>query len=187
MRRAEKDRLPARKLKNRRAYWQRYLVGDDKLIGFDVMALSDDYQQLMEDQLPGPGAPARRPAPRPRRRDGQLRRAPPASRRRRCRPRSRSPTSSPRPCRRRARKLVSRFPVLREPGRFDLLALDLELNRFLPVRRFLDGEIGRFADLADADREPAPRERRSRSTRPTPRACTASSAASAITPTHDAG
>ncbi len=51
MRRAEKDRLPPRKLKNRIKYWQRYLIGDDKLLGFDVMALSDDYQQLMGDQL----------------------------------------------------------------------------------------------------------------------------------------
>ncbi len=51
MRRAEKDRLPAAGIKNRKAYWQRYLVGDERLIGFDVMALSDDYRQLMEDQL----------------------------------------------------------------------------------------------------------------------------------------
>ena len=97
MRRAEKDRLPPRKLKNRINYWQRYLIGDDKLIGFDVMALSDDYQQLMDDQLQRPGAQARRPASRSRRRDRELRRAPPRRRRRAARRRSRSPTSSPRP------------------------------------------------------------------------------------------
>jgi len=47
------------------------------------------------------------------------------------------------------RKLKDRFPALREPGRFDLLVLDAELNHFLPVRRFLDGEIGRFRVLAE--------------------------------------
>ncbi|MCK7490091.1 MAG: hypothetical protein MZU79_07610 [Anaerotruncus sp.] len=46
---------------------------------------------------PGPRAAARGPAPRPGRRDRQLRRAPPRRRRRAARPRSRSPTSSPRP------------------------------------------------------------------------------------------
>ncbi len=35
IRRAEKDRLPARRIKDRKAYWQRYLVGEDRLLGFD--------------------------------------------------------------------------------------------------------------------------------------------------------
>ena len=82
MRRAEKDRLPPRNLKNRTSYWQRYLIGDDKLLGFDVMALSDDYQQLMRDQLDALELRPGRPAPRPGRRDGELRRAPPRRRRR---------------------------------------------------------------------------------------------------------
>ncbi len=61
-------------------YWQRYLVGDDNLIGFDVMAMSDDYQQLMQDQLrPWSSSPGDRLL------DlggghGQLRRAPPRPR-----------------------------------------------------------------------------------------------------------
>jgi ubiquinone/menaquinone biosynthesis C-methylase UbiE len=46
-------------------------------------------------------------------------------------------------------KLVNRFPVLQQPGRFNLIALDLELSRFLAVRRFLDGEVGKFEEMAD--------------------------------------
>jgi SAM-dependent methyltransferase len=48
-----------------------------------------------------------------------------------------------------SRKLVSRFPALKEPGRFDLVAVDLEMSRFLAVRRFLDGEAGTFEEMAD--------------------------------------
>ncbi|MBE0711213.1 MAG: PilZ domain-containing protein, partial [Candidatus Aminicenantes bacterium] len=51
MRRAEKDRLPPRNLKNRKSYWHHYLVGEGNLLGFDIMAMSDDYQQLMHDQF----------------------------------------------------------------------------------------------------------------------------------------
>ena len=39
-----------RSLKNKNAYWSAYLVGDKDLLGFDTMALSDDYRRLMEDQ-----------------------------------------------------------------------------------------------------------------------------------------
>ena len=48
-----------------------------------------------------------------------------------------------------AKKLRSRFPVLREPGRFDFLALDLEMSRYLAIRRFLDGEVGTFEEMAE--------------------------------------
>ena len=51
--------------------------------------------------------------------------------------------------RRAAKKLRARFPVLREPGRFDFVALDLEMSRYLAVRRFLDGEVGTFEEMAD--------------------------------------
>jgi ubiquinone/menaquinone biosynthesis C-methylase UbiE/CheY-like chemotaxis protein len=148
MRRAEKDRLPPRKLKNRVKYWQRYLIGDDKLIGFDVMALSDDYQQLMGDQLK---ALELRPGDRLLDLGGgtgnfvehlllaggelpcQITVA----------------DLIPEAMQKAWRKLTSRFPVLREPGRFDLVALDLEMSRYLAVRRFLDGEIGSVEELAD--------------------------------------
>jgi ubiquinone/menaquinone biosynthesis C-methylase UbiE/CheY-like chemotaxis protein len=148
MRRAEKDRLPPRNLKNRTGYWQRYLVGDDKLLGFDVMALSDDYQQLMHDQLQ-----ALELRPGDRLLDlgggtgnfvehllvsgGEL------------------PSQItvadliPEAMKKAARKLTTRFPALREPGRFDLVALDLEMSRYQAIRRFLDGEVGTFEVMAD--------------------------------------
>ena len=148
MRRAEKDRLPPRKLKNRVNYWQRYLIGDDKLIGFDVMALSDDYQQLMGDQLR-----ALELSPGDRLLDlgggtgnfiehllvsgealpSQITIA----------------DLIPEAMMKASRKLTSRFPALREPGRFDLVALDLEMSRYLAVRRFLDGEVGTFEEMAE--------------------------------------
>jgi ubiquinone/menaquinone biosynthesis C-methylase UbiE len=148
MRRAEKDRLPPRQLKNRVKYWQRYLIGDDKLIGFDVMALSDDYQQLMRDQLtalelrPGDrlldlGGGTGNFVDHLMAAGGEL------------------PSQItiadliPEAMRRAARKLGSRFPALREPGRFDFVALDLEMSRYLAIRRFLDGEVGSFEEMAE--------------------------------------
>jgi ubiquinone/menaquinone biosynthesis C-methylase UbiE/CheY-like chemotaxis protein len=148
MRRAEKDRIPVRKIENRRSYWQRYLVGEDKLIGFDVMALSNDYRQLMDDQrraldlkaddrlldlgggtgnflqhiLDGGG-----PLP------AHVTIA----------------DLIPSAMLQARRKLEDRHSILRQPGRFDLLTLDAELDHFLPVRRFLDGETGRFRALAE--------------------------------------
>jgi CheY-like chemotaxis protein/ubiquinone/menaquinone biosynthesis C-methylase UbiE len=148
VRRAEKDRLPPRNLKNRTSYWQHYLVGDDKLIGFDVMALSDDYQQLMRDQL---HALDLRPGDRLLDLGGgtgnfvehllvgggdlpaQITIA----------------DLIPEAMQKASRKLVSRFPALKEPGRFDLVAVDLEMSRYLAVRRFLDGEAGTFEEMAD--------------------------------------
>jgi ubiquinone/menaquinone biosynthesis C-methylase UbiE len=148
MRRAEKDRLPPRQLKNRVKYWQRYLIGDDKLIGFDVMALSDDYQQLMHDQLT---ALELRPGDRLldlgggtgnfiehlMAAGGEL------------------PSQItiadliPEAMKRASRKLGARFPVLRDSGRFDLVALDLEMSRYLAICRFLDGEVGSFEEMAE--------------------------------------
>jgi ubiquinone/menaquinone biosynthesis C-methylase UbiE len=148
LRRAEKDRLPARRIKDRQAYWQHYLVGEDRLLGFDCMALSDDYEHLMEDERQalelGPDdrfldlgggtgnfvehlCKAGSPLPR-------------------------LVTIAdliPKALNRASRKLLSRFPDLGRPGRFGRLALDAELNRYLPVRRFLAGEIGRFQILAE--------------------------------------
>jgi ubiquinone/menaquinone biosynthesis C-methylase UbiE/CheY-like chemotaxis protein len=148
VRRAEKDRIPARTIVDRRSYWQRYLVGDDKLIGFDVMALSDDYKQLMADQL---RALDLQPDDRLLDLGGgtgnflqhllESGRRPPA--------RVTIADLIPAAMRQARGKIESRFPALRGAGRFDTLALDAELNRFLPVQRFLDGEIGRFRDLAD--------------------------------------
>jgi CheY-like chemotaxis protein len=148
MRRAEKDRLPARNLKNRKSYWQRYLVGENNLLGFDIMAMSDDYQQLMQDQLlalelqasdrlldlgGGTGnfveqlLESGRPLP------AQITIA----------------DLIPDAMRQAWQKLAARYEAVREPGRLDLLCLDLELSRFLPIQRFLEGEIGAFEEMAD--------------------------------------
>ena len=184
MRRAEKDRIPSRKIQNRQDYWQRYLVGEDKLIGFDVMALSDDYAQLMEDQLRAldlrpddrlldlgggtgnfvehlleAGRPSAGPdhdrRPHPRGHDP----GPAEARRPSPRPAQRRPPRLPRP-RCRAQPFSPRPPL---PGRRD---------RPLP-------RSGR------RDREPVPRERRDASTTSFAPRSTASSAASRSRPTLD--
>lgn len=148
VRRAERDRLPPRKLQNRKKYWQRYLVGEENLLGFDVMALSDDYLQLMEDQIK-----ALQLKPKDRLLDlgggtGNV---------------TEHLMKSERPLPQHitiadlilealiqaSLKLIPRFDVLQEPGRLFLLCLDAELNRFLPVKSFLNGEIGNFVELAD--------------------------------------
>jgi SAM-dependent methyltransferase len=46
-------------------------------------------------------------------------------------------------------KLVTQYNLGEKPGQFNLLALDLEMSRFLAVRRFLDGEVGTFEEMAD--------------------------------------
>ena len=50
-RRAEKDRLPIRKLKDQKGILARYLIGEENVLGFDIMGMSDDYQKLMHDQV----------------------------------------------------------------------------------------------------------------------------------------
>jgi ubiquinone/menaquinone biosynthesis C-methylase UbiE len=148
MRIAEKDRAPARKLKDRHAYWERYLVGDDKLMGFDVLMLADDYQQLVRDQAaeldlkPGDrlldlgggtgnfvefliesGASLPREIT--------------------------IADLVPQALGQAARKLEAK--LTRRPGVVQLrtLVLDLEMNRYNPVRRFLAGEIADIRELVD--------------------------------------
>ena len=148
LRRAEKDRLPARNLSNRKSYWQRYLVGEENLLGFDIMSLGDDYEQLMQDQLQ-----ALELAPGDRLLDlgggtgnfvkHLLERNHPLPNR------ITIADLIPEAMLKARHKLISRFALRKEGGRPDFIGLDLELNRFIPVRRFLKGEIGRFRDLAE--------------------------------------
>ncbi len=148
LRRAEKDRLPPRHLKNREAYWHKYLMSDNDLLGFDIMAMSNDYQQLMHDQLlaldlgpsdrlldlgGGTGNFAEHLLRSGRDLPSEITLA----------------DLIPEAMKKAAAKLVTPFPVLRDPGRFNRLALDLEMSRFLPVRRFLNGEVGTFEEMAD--------------------------------------
>jgi ubiquinone/menaquinone biosynthesis C-methylase UbiE/CheY-like chemotaxis protein len=148
VRRAEKDRLPPRDLKNRKSYWRRYLVGEGNLLGFDIMAMADEYQQLMHDQLQ---ALDLRPGDRLLDLGGGtgnfvehlLRSA------------SELPAHVtiadlvPDAMQQARHKLSSMLGAADRQGRLDVLALDLEMSRFLAVRRFLTGEIGTFLELAD--------------------------------------
>jgi ubiquinone/menaquinone biosynthesis C-methylase UbiE/DNA-binding response OmpR family regulator len=148
LRRAEKDRLPARKLTNRKGYWQRYLIGEENLMGFDIMAMSDDYQQLMQDQLlalelqssdrlldlgGGTGNFVEHLLRSGRELPSQITIA----------------DLVPEALKHASRKLTGVPAGPQVPDRVSLLCLDLELSRFLPVQRFLSGEIGTFAELAD--------------------------------------
>jgi ubiquinone/menaquinone biosynthesis C-methylase UbiE len=146
-RRAEKDRIPARKVRDRQEYWSRYLVGENNLIGFDVMALSDDYQGLMRDQLralelvPGDrlldlGGGTGNFAEHLLKAGGPL----PA--------RILIADLIPQAMVRARQKLAGRLAGA--ATLIEFLGLDVEMNRYLPVRRFLAGEIGRFRALADA-------------------------------------
>lgn len=148
MRHAEKDRLPARKLKDRKAYWRRYLIGKENLLGFEVMGMSDDYQQLLSDQLRvldirdgdnlldlggGTGLFA----------DLLLKNG--------------GPIPSlftiadliPQALLRAREKLAAHEAFLKNRVHFDLISIDLEMNRYRPVTRFLQGEIADFRELAD--------------------------------------
>ncbi|MFW6160002.1 MAG: PilZ domain-containing protein [Acidobacteriota bacterium] len=148
MRRAEKDRLPSRNLKNRKAYWHRYLVGDENLLGFDIMALGDDYKQLMEDQLE-----ALELDPEDRLLDlgggtGNLvehllenRALLPAQ--------ITIADLIPEARKKAGQKLTQASDDLKQPGRLNFVTLDLEMSRFLPVQRFLKGETATFEELAD--------------------------------------
>ena len=148
-RRAEKDRLPLRKVRNRQEYWSHYLVGENNLIGFDVMALSDDYQGLMRDQMR-----ALELAPGDRLLDlggGTGNFVEDLLKEGRPLPEEILVADLiPMAMVRARKKLAGPFAAAGAAGRLAFLGLDLEMSRYLPVRRFLSGEIGRFRALADA-------------------------------------
>lgn len=144
MRRSEKDRLPPRKLKNRETYWRRYLIGEENLLGFDVMALSDDYDQLMDDQIHALDL-----TPEDRLLDlgggtgnvisHLLKNGGPIP------AHITIADLIPEAMEQAREKLAGRFDQVK----IDLLCLDIELNRFLPIQRYLAGEIGNFIELSD--------------------------------------
>ncbi len=147
IRRSEKDRLPPRDLKNRKGYWRHYLVGEGNLLGFDIMAMADEYQQLMDDQL---RALDLHPSDRLLDLGGgtgnfveHL---------------LRSGLELPAhitiadlvpDAMRQARHKLAPWVAVDAARRIDLLALDLEMTRFLAIRRFLGGEIASFVEMAD--------------------------------------
>ncbi len=148
MRRAEKDRLPSRNLRNRRDYWQRYLVGEENFMGFDIMGMSDDYQNLIHDQLQ---ALELRPEDRLLDLGGgtgifaecllENRQSLPAH--------ITIADLIPEALKKASEKLYSRSGIMKKHMQFDLMCLDFELSRFLPLERFLKGETASFKELAD--------------------------------------
>ena len=148
MRRAEKDRLPPRDLKNRKSYWHHYLIGEGNLLGFDVMALADEYQQLMRDQIQALdlrsgdrlldlGGGTGNFVEHILRGGHEL----PAH--------VTVADLVPDALQQARHKLAAMLGASGRQERLDVLALDLEMSRFLPVRRFLGGETGTFEELAD--------------------------------------
>ncbi|MBM3293188.1 MAG: methyltransferase domain-containing protein [Candidatus Aminicenantes bacterium] len=148
VRRTEKDRLPARVLPDRKAYWKRYLTGEEQCIGFDIFTLTDEYQQLMRDQLdaldPRPGESVldlgggtgnfvesliRSGRPRP--------------------ARVTIADLIPEALGKAMEKLSPFLAAGGDGGFVSAVVCDVEMNRYAPLRRFLSGEIASFRELAD--------------------------------------
>ncbi|MBM3312776.1 MAG: methyltransferase domain-containing protein, partial [Candidatus Aminicenantes bacterium] len=148
VRRSEKDRLPARPLPDRKAYWKRYLTGEEQCIGFDVFTLTDDYRQLMEDQLealaPQPGEAvldlgggtgnfiehllrSGRPLP------GRVTIA----------------DLVPEALAKARAKLAPLLAARGASRLVEAVVCDVEMSRYAPLRRFLAGEVSSFRELAD--------------------------------------
>ncbi|MBU4330117.1 MAG: PilZ domain-containing protein [Acidobacteria bacterium] len=147
-RHAEKDRIPSRNLKNRNEYWHRYLIGEKELLGFDVLTLANDYAQLMADQAEalelrasdslldlgggtgnfitflmenGPVLP-------------------------------REITVAdliPEALQQAEVKIKKQLADTKKDSRFHGVCCDVEMNRYLPVKRFLQGEVASFSDFVD--------------------------------------
>ncbi|MFH2041240.1 MAG: methyltransferase domain-containing protein, partial [Acidobacteriota bacterium] len=147
-RHAEKDRIPSRNLKNRNEYWHRYLIGEKELLGFDVLTLANDYAQLMADQAEalelrasdslldlgggtgnfitflmenGPVLP-------------------------------REITVAdliPEALQQAEVKIKKQLADTKKDSRFHGVCWDVEMNRYLPVKRFLQGEVASFSDFVD--------------------------------------
>lgn len=147
-RRSEKDRIPARNLPDRKDYWKRYLTGEEQCLGFDVFTLTDDYQQLMRDQLealaPKPGEAIldlgggtgnfvehflRTDLPLP----GRITVA----------------DLVPEALRKALDKIAPLLAARGAPGLVNAVVCDVEMNRYAPLRRFLAGETASFRELAD--------------------------------------
>jgi ubiquinone/menaquinone biosynthesis C-methylase UbiE len=148
MRLAEKDRVPPRKLKDRTTYWEHYLIGDNDVMGFDVLLLADDYQQLMDDQV----------------RALDLKRGDRLldlgggtgnfidhliSRHSTLPQEITIADLVPQALLQAKKKLDLKLARLQDAPRLDAFVLDLEMNRYNPVRRYLAGEVGRFVELLD--------------------------------------
>ncbi|MCJ7680220.1 MAG: methyltransferase domain-containing protein, partial [Candidatus Aminicenantes bacterium] len=147
-RHVEKDRIPSRNLKNRNEYWHRYLIGEKELLGFDVLTLANDYAQLMADQAEalelresdslldlgggtgnfitylienGPVLPHEITVA----------------------------DLIPEALLQAEEKIKKQLANLRLKSRFHGVCCDVEMNRYLPIKRFLRGEVASFSDFVD--------------------------------------
>ena len=147
MRRAEKDRLPPRDLQNRKSYWRHYLIGEGNLLGFDIMAMAEEYQQLMHDQLEALGL---RPADHLLDLGGGTGNFVDHLLRRGAELPAHITVADlvPDAMVQARQKIFDETSNGARRGRFDFLALDLEMSRYLAVRRFVTGEIGTFEEMA---------------------------------------
>ncbi|MBU4494073.1 MAG: methyltransferase domain-containing protein, partial [Acidobacteria bacterium] len=147
-RHAEKDRIPSRNLKNRNEYWHRYLIGEKELLGFDVLTLANDYAQLMADQAE---------ALELRESDSLLdlgggtgnfitflmENGPVL-------PREITVADLiPEALQQAEVKIKKQLADTKKDSRFHGVCCDVEMNRYLPVKRFLQGEVASFSDFVD--------------------------------------
>ena len=147
-RHAEKDRIPSRNLKNRNEYWHRYLIGEKELLGFDVLTLANDYAQLMADQVE---------ALELRESDSLLdlgggtgnfitflmENGPVL-------PREITVADLiPEALQQAEVKIKKQLADTKKDSRFHGVCCDVEMNRYLPVKRFLQGEVASFSDFVD--------------------------------------
>jgi len=147
-RHAEKDRIPSRNLEDRDAYWRRYLIGEQNLLGFDVLTLADDYDELMRDQVEalelsgddcvldlGGGTgnfilyilEGNQALPK------EITVA----------------DLVPEALSKAKRKLDRKLESDQKNIRLDYVCCDIEMNRYLPILRFLNGEIATFLEFVD--------------------------------------
>lgn len=147
-RHAEKDRLPSRNLEDRDEYWRRYLIGEKDLLGFDVLTLADDYDELMRDQLQalelsvedhvldlGGGTgnfilyilEGKQPLPK------EIIVA----------------DLVPEALNKAEQKLSQKLESDQKNIRLDYIGCDIEMNRYLPILRFLNGEVANFLEFVD--------------------------------------
>ncbi len=147
-RHVEKDRIPSRNLKDRDEYWRRYLIGEKELLGFDVLTLADDYAELMSDQIK-----ALRLSADDRLLDlgggtgnfilylleGQQEL-----------PRDIAVADLvPEALSKASQKLEKKFQSAQKNVRLCYTCCDIEMNRYLPILRFLNGEVATFMEFVD--------------------------------------
>ncbi|MBD3415086.1 MAG: methyltransferase domain-containing protein [Candidatus Aminicenantes bacterium] len=147
-RHVEKDRVPSRNLKDRDEYWRRYLIGEQKLLGFDVLTLADDYSELMSDQVK-----ALQLSPDDRVLDlggGTGNFITHLLEANQSLPQDITIADLvPEALDKATDKLREKIQSLPRKIRFNTICCDVEMNRYLPILRFLKGEVATFMEFVD--------------------------------------